>query len=131
MSSRPSPAAATPLIAPWSRRLTALFVDWFVALLTVSAVTRQPLFGDGGANPWYPLVAFFVEVTLLTGLLGYSFGKRLTGVRVVDPRGEAVGLARAAVRTALVCLVFPVLLVNADRRGLHDIAAGSIVTPAH
>ena len=46
---------------------------------------------------------------------------------VVGVDGSPVGLLRAMLRTALVCLVVPPVVANAERRGLHDLAAGSIV----
>lgn len=118
-----------PVVAGWGRRILALFVDWFVALLTVSALTKQPFLGGPDADPWLPLLVFWVEVTLLTGLLGFSIGKRVTGLTVVGVNGRPIGLVRAALRTLLLCLVIPPLVQNEDRRGLHDLAAGSLVTP--
>jgi hypothetical protein len=34
------------------------------------------------------------------------------------------------VRTALLCLVIPAIVMNDDKRGIHDLAAGSRVAPA-
>jgi uncharacterized RDD family membrane protein YckC len=46
---------------------------------------------------------------------------RLTGLRIAHPRpGERLALWRAVVRTALLMLLVPALLVDADGRGLHD-----------
>jgi uncharacterized RDD family membrane protein YckC len=109
------------------RRLVALFVDWIVAMLSVVAVTRTPLAGEGAVSSFVTLGVFFVEVTLLTGTLGYSIGKRLLGLRVVDPDGRPIGLPRAALRTAGLCLVIPAVIQNEDHRGLHDIVSGSRV----
>lgn len=124
-------SSKTPTVAPevagWGRRIAALFVDWFVALLTVAAITQTQLFAPDSGSVWYPLVAFWVEVSVLTGLLGYSFGKRLVGLEVVGVDGLPIGLLKGLVRTLLVCLLVPPLVVNQDRRGLHDLAAGSTV----
>lgn len=117
-------------VAGWGRRILALFIDWFVALLTVSALTRSPVFGDPGAAPWPPLLAFWAESTLLIGLLGFTIGKRITGLRVVGDDDRPIGLLRAALRTLLLCLVIPAIIMSDQRRGLHDQAAGSVVTPA-
>src|SRR5699024_10649809 len=112
------------------RRVLALFIDWFVALLTVSALTGSPIFGDPGAAPWPPLLAFWVESTLLTGLLGFTIGKRVAGLRVVGVDDRPIGLLLAALRTLLLCLVVPAIIMSDRRRGLHDLAAGSVVVPA-
>ena len=72
---------------------------------------------------------FFVEVTLLTWMTGASFGQRLVGLRVVGLQ-RRLGFTGAAVRTLLICLVIPPLVWDADGRGLHDKAVGSVVTRA-
>lgn len=113
------------------RRLGALFVDWMIAVLTAAAVTMTPpLWGEDRAPGWVPMLAFFLEVTVLTGLLGFTIGKRLLGLRVIDVDGHPPGLWRAAVRTALLCLVLPALVMTDDKRGLHDLAAGTKVVRA-
>lgn len=111
------------------RRLAALFIDWFVALFSAAALTGSQVFGEGSSAPWVPVLAFFVEVALLTGLLGFSIGKRILGLRVIDVAGRAPGIARAMLRTALLCLVLPAVIMTDDKRGLHDLAAGTKVVP--
>jgi hypothetical protein len=41
--------------------------------------------------------------------------------------GGPIGLPRAALRALLLVLIVPPLVMDADGRGLHDRAAGSIV----
>lgn len=113
------------------RRLGALFIDWFIALGTAAAVTRTSVFGDNATNAWVPLLMFFVEVSILVGLLGFSIGKRLTGLRVINTFGEPIGLLKSAIRTGLLCLVLPAMIMTEDKRGVHDLAAGSKVILAH
>ena len=73
------------------------------------------------------LGVFALESTVLTALAGGSFGKLATGLRVVreDGSGQPVDLMRSLLRAVLVCLVVPPLVYRPDRRGLHDMAAGS------
>lgn len=123
-----SETSQTPRIAGWPRRILALFIDWFVALLSVSAITGAPLWGGGGNNPWWNLLAFFVEVAILTALLGYSIGQRIAGVRIVRVDGGPLDPWRAVVRTALICVIVPPLVNDEHQRGLHDRAVGSIAT---
>lgn len=63
-----------------------------------------------------------------------SVGKRLLGLRVVDTAGRRLQLPRAALREA--CRIFSVIpihlgfiwiLVNPQRRGFHDLLAGTAV----
>lgn len=109
------------------RRLVSLLIDWAVAMLSVVAFTSTPLAGEGAVSSFWTLGVFFVEVTLLTGTLGYSIGKRVTGISVVGPDGRPIGLPRAALRTLLLCLLVPAIIQNEDRRGLHEILTGSRV----
>ena len=117
-------------IAGWPRRIGALFIDWFVALLSAAAITGTSIGGSSEASPFWPLGVFFVEVSLMTGLLGYSIGKRIMGIKVIREDGSTVGFPRAVLRTALVCLVFPALINTDQQRGLQDLAAGSMVVRA-
>lgn len=117
-------------IAGWPRRAGALFIDWFIALLSTAAITGTSISGSSADNPFWPLGIFFVEVSLLTGLLGYSIGKRVFGIKIVRQDGSPIGLSRAVLRTALLCLVFPALINTDQQRGLQDLAAGSMVVRA-
>jgi hypothetical protein len=54
-------------------------------------------------------------------LLGRSFGMYLTGLRVIRVDAPvAIGPGRALARTALLALLIPALVGDADLRGLHD-----------
>lgn len=108
-----------------ARRLAALAIDWFIALGTAAALTGTPLLREGRVNEWVPLLVFWVQVSVLVGFLGYSIGKRIVGIRIINSDGEPIGLLRSMLRTALLCLVIPAILMTDDKRGLHDLAAGS------
>ena len=82
---------------------------------------------DAGWRLWMPMAVFFVEKTLLTALSGASFGQRLMRLSVVRTSGERVGPARCAIRTALVCLVLPAVVIGADRRSLNDVLLDTVV----
>ena len=119
-----------PLILPGEvaglgRRVVALVVDWLastgVALLLVGATGYT-----SDLTSLTTFAVFFVEVTLLTWLIRASFGQRLLGMRVVRIDGARLGLPRSILRTLLICLVVPAVVYDADGRGLHDRAVGSI-----
>jgi uncharacterized RDD family membrane protein YckC len=120
--------AAEPLpyeTASWGRRVLALVVDWFASLLVVSVFV--PVIGTtGGPGGFYTLLVFVAESALLTCTVGGSFGKMATRLRVVSVEtGGRIDPLRSLARAILVALVIPPLVFRPDRRGLHDIAAGS------
>lgn len=75
----------------------------------------------------YTTPVFFVEVFLLTALTGCSAGQRICRLRVVRLDGRPVGFGWALVRTVLLCLLIPALIMDRDTRGLHDRAANTVV----
>lgn len=122
-------SVSTPELEPatFPRRMLALGVDWLVCTLVVIAVIGPGGWLDDRYSSTYTLGVFLLETTAFTSLLGGSFGKLVTRLRVVrvDGSGRPVNLLRSLVRQALVCLVVPPLVFRPDGRGLHDLAAGS------
>jgi hypothetical protein len=43
--------------------------------------------------------------------------------------GGAIGIPRAMLRGFLLCFVLPALIMDKERRGLHDKAAHSVIIP--
>lgn len=111
--------------ASWGRRVLALIVDWFACVAVVSLFT--PVFGTtGGPGSTYTLVLFVLESAALTCTVGGSFGKMVTRLRVVRiDNGGRLDPLRSLARSILVALVIPPLVFRPDRRGLHDMAAGT------
>lgn len=104
-------------MAPWSRRILALFIDWGIATLISMAFF-------GGAE--LATLGIFVAIhIILIGLLGVTIGKRLMRIQVV--RGQRIpGPLWSTVRTLLLLLILPVILMGTDGRGAHDRAAGTV-----
>jgi uncharacterized RDD family membrane protein YckC len=113
------------------RRLGALLIDWVIAALsavTLAGVHYPPAPIDKDPSETFIIIAFFVvEVGVLTGLLGRSIGKRLLGMKVENPDGRPIGVPRALLRTVLLAMVLPAIVMTDDKRGIHDLAAGSRV----
>jgi uncharacterized RDD family membrane protein YckC len=113
------------------RRLGALLIDWVIAALsavTLAGVHYPPAPIDKDPSETFIIIAFFVvEVAVLTGLLGRSIGKRLLGMKVENPDGRPIGVPRALLRTVLLAMVLPAIVMTDDKRGIHDLAAGSRV----
>ena len=85
------------------------------------------VFQSRGPAGVYVLGAFAVEVWLLTAFLGASLGHLVCGLEVLRLDHRPVGLWRAFVRTGLLCLLIPAAIWDRDGRGLHDLAAGTVL----
>ena len=123
----PDPANLPYETASWGRRVVALLVDWFASTLVVIFFMGWSNYAQTGSpGGLYVLLVFVVESALLTCTAGGSFGKIATRLRVirVDTGGRLDPL-RSLARAILVALVIPPLVFRPDRRGLHDIAAGT------
>ena len=119
------PADGPRSVASWARRLVALAIDWFASMLVAGLVLGDAVWGQGW-EAWAPMGVFLLEATVLTALLGGSFGQLVMRVVVVRLDSKPVNLLQALGRTALICLVVPPLVFNRDNRGLHDLAFGTV-----
>ena len=79
-----------------------------------------------GLALWGPMAVFLLEATVLTALIGGSFGQLVCRVVVVRLDGKPVDLLQALLRTVLICLAVPPLIFNRDQRGLHDLAVNTV-----
>lgn len=113
--------------ASWPRRVLALVIDWVASTLVVILLIGPAGWLEDPASGFYVLGVFALESTVLSALLGGSFGKLATRLRVVrdDGSGRPLDLLRCLVRAVLVCLVIPPIVYRPDGRGLHDLAVGS------
>ena len=112
------------------RRFVAVFIDWIIASLIVALLTGSTFSGENAAPAIYPLIGYWVTVFLELSTVSTTIGKKALGLKVVDVVGGPIGPRRAAIRTSLVLLVIPVFIMNDQKRGLHDVAAGTMVVRA-
>lgn len=113
-------------MAPLGRRIAALFLDGIVAQIIAMGLLGY-VQGAGGPGTFKPLLVVLVMNMLMVGTGGYTIGHRLLGLRVdACPSGYA-GFLRALVRSVLLCLAVPPLIVDRDGRGLHDRLAGTVI----
>lgn len=121
------PAEGSGALAGTGRRVVAVLVDWMLCQLIASAFLGYQLGHNTGAQTFAPLAVFAVENLLMIATLGHTIGHRLLGMRVVAPSRGYVGVVRAFIRTLLLVLVIPAVVWDADGRGLHDKAAGTLL----
>lgn len=124
---QPDPTSAPTDLTPatWGRRIAAICVDWVTCLAVVEGLVAVGVLA-GNPNGLGTLGLFVLESAFFTALIGGSFGKLVTRLRVVrhDDPSRPVSLLRAVLRSVLVALLVPPLLTF-DGRGLHDLAAGT------
>jgi uncharacterized RDD family membrane protein YckC len=81
----------------------------------------------GGWRAWMILAVFFVESAVLGAVVGGSFGQLICRIAIARLDRQPLGFVRAVLRAFLVSLALPALVVGADRRGLQDLAAGTVM----
>ena len=96
-----------------------LYLIIAIAVLLVAVVAGLVTAPDLPRN--WSLLSFGVITVVFLVLTGQTPGMRLLGLRLAHPRpGQRLALWRAVVRTGLLMLLVPALVVDADGRGLHD-----------
>ena len=121
------PAEGRGSLASWRSRVAALVLDWAACMAVAVGFFGSAVLTGGGWRAWMILATFFVQSTVLSWLMGGSFGQLICRIAVVRIDRQPLGLARAVLRAALVSLALPPLIISADRRGLQDLAAGTVV----
>jgi uncharacterized RDD family membrane protein YckC len=114
-----------------------LFLMGIVIALIIEAFSSFNLDGDvqtllGAATAW--IVAFTIYCSAFWSLAGQTPGMRALGIEVTTVEGERLRVRRSLRRVAAMFLAaaplfagyLPILLRD-DRRGLHDLIAGSVV----
>jgi uncharacterized RDD family membrane protein YckC len=109
------PADGPGSLASFGNRAVAFLVDAIAAALVAGLFTAPDLPGN------WALVAFAAVTVVTLVAFGQTPGMHLLGLRIAHPRpGQRLAVWRAVVRTGLLCLLVPALIVDADGRGMHD-----------
>ncbi|MDO5634376.1 MAG: RDD family protein [Micrococcus sp.] len=113
------PESGPTSLARPGRRIGALFIDWSLSL-ALGALLFQ-------SHPLAVLLIFAGMHVLGLSLFATTVGKALVRIQVVPlGGGTSLPLPRVALRTLLLCLVIPLMVVDPDGRSLHDKAARSV-----
>lgn len=131
---------------PFLLRVGALLVDYIVFLiLPLAGLVSDRLFGGNGLGIFtdrtiwlLAIVIAIFNAVLLPMISGQTFGKMLTGIRIVKADGTRVGrgalLARQTVGYLLTVTTlgigFFVSALNSSGRSLHDYVAGTVTVRA-
>lgn len=119
---------------PLVKRIQALFVDSILILLLFSL---SSVLLENGAATWlkvsiYVFAIFLYEPTLIA-FTGNTIGQKLVGIKVVRHTQKMQNLSiikallRVIVKFLLGWISFLSITFNSEKRGLHDLASGSIV----
>lgn len=109
-------------VATLGSRALGLVIDVVLAALIAWAFTAPEPPRNWSLVPWLLITVVTVAV------FGFTPGMGAAGIRVVRMDGAVmVGLPRALLRAVLVFPIIPAVITNADGRGLHDRAVGTIV----
>lgn len=116
------PEAGPGSIAPTGPRLGAFVVDALASAIIAGLIVQtRGSHGVGRLPGSWSLIPFAVDYVLGVLFAGRTLGMYLFGLRLVRlDRPEAVGPARAVVRTVLLLLLVPAVIFDKDGRGLHD-----------
>jgi uncharacterized RDD family membrane protein YckC len=114
-------------VGTMGQRVLALLIDWMICWGIAWLVsTMTDALGDVASAT---LVVWAIWRIITVWLFGQSPGHAVMGIGVarVDDTNKRVGLWRAVVRTVLTLFIFPPLIQDTDRRGMHDRATGTAV----
>ncbi len=117
-------------VASRGARLAALLLDLVIASLVTSLFVRVDVSRPEVMqtfNYWAVLVWFLISVCAIS-LFGFTAGMAALGIRVARLDGAGmVGPLRAVPRAILTAVIVPAVIWDADGRGIHDKAVGTIV----
>ena len=118
------PEEGSGAVAGWGRRLAAVLLDWRLCTWAIAGGLLQLERTDAGL---IGLGVFALENIVLVGTLGMTLGMRIFRIRVAALNGGRPSFGAVVLRTLLLCLAVPALILDRDRRGLHDRAARTVV----
>lgn len=108
-------------VASTGRRVAAFLIDIMLSAALATALSWPELPRNLSLYIWAGLTVIAV------GLFGFTPGQAALGIRVASVRGAPLLGAWAIPRTALIFLLVPPLLADADGRGWHDRLCRTIV----
>lgn len=114
-------------VAPWLTRITSLVLDWALSMIIAVLIFSPTVLTASGWRSFMILAVFLVQTATVSALTGGSVGQLLTRLSVARLDRRPLGFVRAFARALMLCLVIPALVIDENRRGLHDLVCGTAV----
>ena len=117
-------------VATFSVRVLAFLADIFASALAGGLISAFVAHPSPAQRQGAALGVLFVESVVLVALTGQTLGMKVTGLQVLRLKDETrvPGLVPALIRTVpLLATLGLVGFFTRDGRGLHDLAAGTVV----
>lgn len=127
------PDSGSRSIGRIGRRIGALLIDYAAASIIATGFLGFNQFAlptEAGLTQFAPLFVFALLQIIFIPVVGGSPGHRIVGLRLVRMDGGWIGVWRPIVRTLLLIVVIPAVIWDADQRGLHDKAVGTVLIRA-
>ncbi|MCK2036919.1 RDD family protein [Microbacterium sp. SSW1-49] len=127
------PDSGSRSIGRIGRRIGALLIDYTAATIIATGFLGFNQFAlptEAGLTQFAPLLVFALLQVVFIPVVGGSPGHRIVGLRLVRMDGGWIGVWRPIVRTLLLIVVIPAVIWDADQRGLHDKAVGTVLIRA-
>ncbi|WP_421084592.1 RDD family protein [Rothia nasimurium] len=122
------PQSGPGSIARPMRRLLAFCCDWFLVAGLFWLLKQSVLAGiDSVTFDVSQILVFWLYMVACVGFMGHTVGHLVFGMQVQRLDGQPAGWMSAGIRQSLVMLVLPVVIMDANQRGLHDQARHTIL----
>ena len=123
------PEQGSGSVASFGGRVAAFLVDVVTSGLVAALIRPVDPETASADSALVPFLVFLAATVLGITLAGQTLGQRLVSLRVrpLDDDLARVGLGKALLRTLLLYLLIPALIMDRDGRGLHDRFTGTVV----
>jgi uncharacterized RDD family membrane protein YckC len=121
------PTSGPGSVAGLGVRVGAFLLDSLAANLLAGLAYVGGWHPPQGTRGWLVYAAFLLIELVGVSVAGQTVGMRMLGLRVERLDGGRQGVGWIAVRTGLLALAVPPVVVDRDGRGLHDRAAGVVL----
>lgn len=111
-----------------------LYVGFYIILALIGELDAYLAVEEWTSHDAWYIFGVLLYDTILVGTFGATVGKAIVGIKIVQENGHSVGYGRALGRHLatylsglLLGIGFLMVAFRDDKRGLHDLIAGTVV----